>query len=153
MPTTPVNVYPNYTNISDIKKYWLNNIAPNYLELNDINNYNAGIFGYVNEVMGNSVEDAFYATAIARREFYPVSAQFISSMYAMATLQSISIPLCTPSVCKCALIIPQNEIIDNSTFNDGLYECTIDNCLKIFAGDLQFMLDYPIKIISKKTTK
>lgn len=153
MPTTPVNTYPNYTNISDIKKYWLNNIAPNYLELNDINNYNAGIFGYVNEVMGNSVEDAFYATAIARREFYPVSAQFISSMYAMATLQSISIPLCTPSVCKCALIIPQNEIIDNSTFNDGLYECTIDNCLKIFAGDLQFMLDYPIKIISKKTTK
>lgn len=103
--------------------------------------------------MGNTVEDAFNAVAVARREVYPVMAQFTTSLYAMATLQSIEIPLTTPATCKCALIIPQDEIIENSTFNDGLYECTIDNCLKIFAGDLQFMLDYPIKIISKKTDK
>ena len=131
----------------------MNTIAPNYLDFNNHNNYNAGIFGYVNEVMANTTEDAFNATAIARREFYPVTAQFTSSMYAMATLQSLEIPLTTPATCKCALIIPQNEIIDNSTYADGLYECTIDNCLKIFAGDLQFMLDYPIKIISKKSDK
>lgn len=149
----PINTIPKYTNISDIKNYWLENIAPKFLDLNNINNYNVGIFGYLNEVMANTTEDAFHATAIARREFYPVSAQFISSFYAMATLQSIDIPLCTPATCKCALIIPQKEIIDNSTFKDGLYECTIDNCLKIFARDLQFMLDYPIKIISKKTSK
>ena len=103
--------------------------------------------------MANSVEDAFNATAIARREFYPNVAQFTSSLYAMASLQSIEIPLTKPATCRCALIIPQHEIIENSTINGNLYECTIDNCLKIFAGDLQFMLDYPIKIISKKTTE
>lgn len=143
----------SYTNISDIKSYWLNTIAQNYLDFNNINNYNIGIFGYVNEVMANTTEDAFNAIAIARREFYPVTAQFTSSLYAMATLQNIEIPLTKPAKCKCALIIPQDEIIENSTFKDGLYECTIDNCLKIFAGDLQFMLDYPITIISKKTDK
>ena len=87
MATTPTTSYPNYTNISEIKSYWLETIAPHYLDLNNINNYNSGIFGYVNEVMGNTTEDAFNATAIARREFYPVSAQFISSLYAMGTLQ------------------------------------------------------------------
>ena len=153
MATTPTTSYPNYTNISEIKSYWLETIAPHYLDLNNINNYNSGIFGYVNEVMGNTTEDAFNATAIARREFYPVSAQFISSLYAMATLQSIDIPLCTPATCKAALIIPQNEIIENSTYEDGVYTCVIDNCLKIFAKDLQFMLDYPIIIISRKTTQ
>lgn len=153
MATVNNTVRASYTNLADIKSYWMNTIAPNYLNFNNVNNYNIGIFGYVNEVMANTTEDAFNAIAIARREAYPVTAQFTSSMYAMATLQSIEIPLTTPATCKCALIIPQNEIIENSIDknNSGLYECTIDNCLKIFAGDLQFMLDYPIKIISKKS--
>ena len=153
MATTTKNIYANYTNIASIKSYWLDTIAPNYFNFNNVNNYNAGIFGYVNEVMANTTEDAFNATAVARREFYPVTARFTTSLYAMATLQSIEIPLTRPATCRCALIIPQQEILDNSTFNDGIYECTIDNCLKIFAGDLQFMLDYPIKILSKKTDK
>lgn len=153
MATATTNVNASYTNLADIKSYWIDTIAPNYFNFNNVNNYNAGIFGYVNEILANTTEDAFNAIAVARREAYPVTAQFTSSLYAMATLQSIEIPLTTPATCKCALIIPQNEIIENSIFKDGLYECTIDNCLKIFAGDLQFMLDYPIKIISKKTDK
>lgn len=144
---------PNYTDISSIKQFWIETIAKQYLDLNYVNNYNAGIFGYINEVLANTTEDGFNSTAVARREFYPVTAQYISSLYEMATLQSIDIPLTEPSTCKVALIIPQREIIENSTFTDGIYECTIDNCLKIFAGELQFMLDYPIKIISRKTDK
>ena len=140
----------NYTNVAAIKQHWLENIAPNYFDMNNINNYNSGIFGYINEVMATSVEDAFNATAVIRREFYPISAQYMTSLYAMATLQGIDIPLCTPATCRCALLIPQSEIIENSTFNEGIYECVIDSSLKIFAGDIQFMLDYPIKILSKK---
>ena len=71
----------------------MNTIAPNYFDFNNVNNYNVGIFGYINEIMANSVEDSFNATAISRREFYPTVAQFTSSLYAMATLQSIEIPL------------------------------------------------------------
>ena len=153
MATVVSSHVPSYTNISDIKSYWMNTIAPNYFKFTDINNYQIGIFGYVNEVMGTTTEDSFNAIAIARREFYPVTAQFTSSLYAMATLQSIDIPLATPAICKAALIIPQDEIINNSTYKDGIYECVIDNCLKIFADDLQFMLDYPIIILSKKTDK
>ena len=91
------NKSANYTNIGDIKDYWLKTIAPNYINFEDINTYESGIFGYVNEVMANTTEDAFNATNIARREFYPITAQYLSSLYKMATLQSINIPLTVPA--------------------------------------------------------
>lgn len=143
----------NYSSIGNIKDYWLKNIAPNYFDFDDVNTYNTGIFGYINEVMGNTTEDAFNAINLARREFYPITAQYISSLYKMATLQSIDIPLTVPAQCKCALVIPQDQIIEYSTYSNGVYTCTIDSCLKIFADNLQFMLDYPINIISKKSDK
>ena len=142
----------NYTNISDIKDYWLQNIAPNYFDFENTNNYQVGIFGYINEVMAEATEDGFNATNIARKEFYPVSAQYMSSFYKMAALQGIDPPMTIPSQCNAMLIIPQHEIIENSTVSNGVYECTIDSCLKIFADNLQFMLDYPIKILSTKAT-
>jgi hypothetical protein len=154
MATATGSSYPSYISIASIKKYWLDTIAPNYFDFENVNNYNVGIFGYVNEVMGNTTEDVFNAVAITRREFYPVTAQFISSLYTMATLQSVEIPLTKPSTCRCILIIPQSEIISNSTQigNTGQFECVVDDCLKIFAGDLQFMLDYPIRILSKQNS-
>lgn len=143
----------NYSSIGNIKEYWLNNIAPNYFNFEDVNTYSTGIFGYINEVMSNTTEDAFNATNLARREFYPITAQYLSSLYKMATLQSIDIPLTIPAQCKCALIIPQDQIIEYSSYSNGVYNCTIDSCLKIYADNLQFMLDYPINIISKKTDR
>jgi len=147
--TSPIK----YLNIADIKEHWLTTIAPNYFDFDQDNNYQVGIFGYVNEVMGEAVEDAFAAVSTARREFYPITAEYMSSLYKMATLQQIDIPLTTPAHCKAAIILKQQEVIDNSVFENGIYTCTIDSCLKIMADNLQFMMDYPVKIISKKTTK
>lgn len=156
MATAINSSYPNYVSVANIKRYWLDMIAPNYFDFENVNNYNVGVFGYVNEVMGNTTEDIFNAVAITRREFYPVTAQFTSSLYTMAALQNVEIPLTKPSTCRCILIIPQSEVIANSSqmddYNNGQFECVIDDCLKIFAGDLQFMLDYPIKIISKQNS-
>lgn len=149
--TTSSKVYTDYTSISEIKSYWNGSIAPHYFNFSDINNYNAGIFGYVNEVMANTTEDAFNAVAISRREFYPVTAQFESSLYAMAALQNISIPLTTPARCRCILLIPQQEILTYSTENNGVLECVLDDRMKIFAGELPFMVDYPIVILSKRS--
>ena len=151
MAQTTSKLYTNYTNISDIKSYWLDNVAKNYFDFDNINNYNMGIFGYVNEVMANTTEDAFNAVAVARNEFYPTTAQFQSSLYTMAALQSIDVPLTTPATCKCFLVLIESEVIDNSTYNDGVYELRIEDSLRIMADDMQFMLDYPIIIISKQS--
>lgn len=150
MPTN--NSSTKYLNIADIKEHWLNVIAPNYFDFSNVNNYQAGIFGYVNEVMGEAVEDAFNAVNIARREFYPVTAEYLSSLYKMATLQQIDIPLTVPSTCRAALVLSQSEVISNSTYEDGIYTCVIDSCLNILANNIPFMLDYPIVILTKKTS-
>jgi len=139
-----------YTSSEDIQEHWITNIAPNYIDLENTNNYRIGIFGYINEVMGNTTADAFHAINIARREFYPITAQNIQSLYKMAATQQIPLPLTTAATAKAFLLIPQKDIIDNSTYSDGVYKCVIDNTLKIQTDTIPFMLDYPIVILSKK---
>ena len=70
----------------------------------------------------------------------------------------------TPRVCACPTLyqcIMAKSIYLNSKLwkenklNFYVYtaDVPIDNCLKIYADNLQYMLDYPINIISKKTDK
>lgn len=140
----------DYSNLSEIKKYWLEEIAPNYFDMENTNNYQVGIFGYINEIIGNTAEDSFNAINIARREFYPVTAQYKQSLYKMAATQKIDLPLTTPASSKAILIFKEDEIVSNGTYNNGVYTCVIDSSLQIMAGDIPFLLDYPIVIISKR---
>lgn len=140
----------NYTNAAEMQAYWLDSIAPNYFDIEDVNKYRVGIFGYVNEVISNATADTFNAINIARREFYPVSAENPQSFYKMAALQKISLPVTTAPTVKAILLIPQADIISNSVFNNGIYTCVIDNCLTIIADNIPFLLDYPVVIVSKQ---
>lgn len=139
-----------YAGIADIKQFWLENIAPNYFNLEDTNLYQMGIFGFINEVMAETTEDAFNAVNIARREFYPITAQFKKTLYKMATMQKIELPMATPATCRAALIVPEKEITDNATFDNGVYTCVLDNTMKLLAADVPFVIDFPIIVISKK---
>ncbi len=140
----------DYSNLSEIKKYWLEQIAPNYFDMENTNNYQVGIFGYINEIIGNTAEDSFNAINIARREFYPVTAQYKQSLYKMAATQKIDLPMTTPASAKAILIFKEDEIISNGAYKNGVYTCIIDSSLEIMAGDIPFLLDYPIVIISKR---
>lgn len=132
----------------EIQDFWLKNIAPNYFDFSNTNNYRAGVFGYINEVMSTIASDAFNALNIARREFYPVSAQNPKSLYKMAALQQLSIPLAVPATCNAVLLLNRDEVIANSTYKNGAYTCVIDDTTQIYADGLQFSLLYPIVIIS-----
>lgn len=140
----------DYTNISDIKKFWLEEIAPKYFDMQNTNNYQVGVFGYINEIIGNTAEDAFNAINVARREFYPVTALYKSTLYKMAATQRIGLPMTTPASSRAILLLQEKEIINNATYNNGLYTFVIDNTLEIMADNIPFLLDYPIIIISKK---
>ena len=138
-----------YTSAAELQNHWIENIAPNYFDTDSINNYRIGIFGYLNEVLSTVTMDTHYAINVARREFYPVSAQNSHSIYKMAALQRIELPMATPCSCKATLILDRDEIIENSTFNNGVYTCVIDNTTKIYADTIPFRFLYPIIIISK----
>ena len=64
-----------YGSSAEIQTYLIENIAPNYFDFDQVNNYRSGIFGYVNEALSVITMDTHNAINIARREFYPVSAQ------------------------------------------------------------------------------
>lgn len=140
-----------YTSSAEMQNTWINDIAPNYFDLENVNNYRSGIFGYINEVMSTSLMDAYYAINVARREFYPVSAQNPQSIYKMAALQQLDLPKATPATCKAILLLNRDEVIENSTIKNGVYTCIIDNTCKILADEIPFSLLYPITIISKYT--
>lgn len=140
-----------YTSTAELQSYWINQIAPKYFDFDVVNNYRSGIFGYINEVMSTATMDTHQAVNIARREFYPVTAQFPTSIYKMAALQKIALPMATPASCKAVLLLDRDEVISNSTYKNGVYSCVIDNTAQIIADNVPFSLLYPIVIISNNT--
>lgn len=139
----------NYTNIASIKDYWIENIAPNYIDVENTNMYHAGLLGMILEIMSESVEDSFEAMNVIRREFYPSTMQFQSTMFKMAPLYRLDIPVASPSTASCLLLLEQKQIIERSTFDNGMYKFVLDNTMQIMAADIPFLLDFPIVILSK----
>lgn len=137
-----------YTSTAEVQEFWINNIAPKYFDFDNTNNYRSGLFGYINEVMSTLIMDTHQSINIARREFYPVSAQNPQSIYKMAAVQKLGIPMAVPGTCNAILLLDRDEVIANSTNNNGLYTCVIDNSVQILADNLPFSLLYPIVIIS-----
>lgn len=142
-------IVPSYGSIATIKENFLE-IAKGYFNLDNINNYQTGVFGYIIELLSNVTEDSFNSINISRREFYPNTAMYKESLYDMAVVQNIGIPIATPSTCKAILIVKENEIIANGTASNGIQTYVIDNSALLMADDVPFMLDFPIIILSKR---
>lgn len=152
--------YTDYSDKSTSMNKWLEEIAPKYFDFPAEEIHRASQFGYMNEVMATIENDTHHAVSIARREFYPTTAKYLKSFYKMGALQRISYPLANPAIATAVLIIKQDDILKygylrNSNFisSDGggdEYNFTIDNTMTILAGNIPFMLDYPIKILAKK---
>lgn len=140
-----------YTSTAEVQEFWINEIAPKYFNFENTNNYRAGVFGYINEVMSTSIMDTHQSINIARREFYPVSAQNPQSIYKMAAVQKLDLPMATPSQCNAILLLDRDEVISNSTYKNGVYTCVIDSSVQILADNMPFSLLYPIVIISNNT--
>lgn len=140
-----------YTNAAEIQAAWLEQIAPNFFNIDDVNQYRAGIFGYINEVMGSITEGSFNAINIARREFYPVDATNIQSLYKMAALHKLDLPMTTPSIAPIILLIKEADILNYGTFDGTTMEFILDDTLVCNVDNIPFMLDYPLKVISKKS--
>ena len=138
----------DYTSQSSITQDWLENIAPKYFDFDQTNNLRTGLFGYINEVMGNTVEDTFNAVTIARREFYPTQAQYVNSIYRMGALQELDAPMSVPAVVNAVLVIKEEQILPYLESDASSY--TISDKTVFAADDIPFMLDYPIIITGSK---
>ena len=140
----------SYTSTADVQEQWLNNIATNYFDFDKISTYRAGIFGYINEVMATVTMDTHQAMNIARREFYPVTAQFPQSIHKMASLQKKDLPMVTPGICHAVLLLDESEVLQYSSKSrtSVTKTCVIDSSAQIMADNIPFSLLYPIVILS-----
>lgn len=151
--------YKDYTEKATSMEHWLTKIAPNYFDFDTEELYRVSQFGYINEVMNTIENDTHTAVSIARREFYPNTAKYLKSFYKMAALQEISYPMANPAIATAVLILKESDIIQYGTplskttvnTNTDSYQFVLDNTLKIYAGNIPFMLDYPIIIMAKKS--
>lgn len=144
--------YVDYTDKDVSMQKWLEEIAPKYFDFDTSELYMTSQFGYINEVMSTVENDTHHAVSIARREFYPTYAHYLKSFYKMAALQQISYPLANPATATAILILRESDIITYGTLDElsGIHTFILDNSAKFYAGNIPFMLDYPIKITAKE---
>lgn len=153
--------YVDYTNKASSMEKWLEEISPKYFDFDTDELHQASQFGYINEVMSAVENDTAHAVSIARREFYPTTANYLKSFYKMGALHELSYPMANPAVATAVLIIKENDIIRYGepinqnivTGNADMYQFVIDNTMIIYAGNIPFMLDYPIIITAKLSSK
>ena len=141
----------DYTSLYNIKEFLANQIAPKYFDLANIEDSNVGLFGYITEILGDNVEDSFFATTMLFKEIFPVTAEDPESIHLMAALFQMSSHFATPSKLSFNILIAENDVISHSTYADGFYSLDIDRDMLISVDNLPFMLDYDIHIMSKKT--
>lgn len=141
--------YVDYTDPAEVQKFWLENISPKYFNFDTKDLHRTGEFGYTNEVMSTVESDTAHGVSIARREFYPTTAKYTKSLYKMAALQQIPYPLSNPSQASVVLLMMEKEIIEYGEYTNGRYKFVIDDTMIINAGNIPFMLDFPVVIIAK----
>lgn len=136
----------------DIQNKWINDIAPKYFQVDDINMLRAGIFGYLNEIMSNSLEDSVNMTSILGNEAYPNKAVLPNSVYSYAALANFSNFNAVPATIPFVLGIRKEDIIKYATQKSGYKEIIISRYSELNVNGDTFMIDYDIKIICKQTT-
>lgn len=141
--------YVDYTDPAEVLSFWLENISPKYFNFDTKELHRTGEFGYTNEVMATVSSDAAHAVSIARREFYPTTAQYTKSLYKMAALQQIPYPLSNPAQASVILLMLEKEIIEYGEYTNGRYKFVLDDTMVINAGNIPFLLDFPVVIIAK----
>ena len=138
----------SYVSAADMVDYWINNVAPRYFNMDNANTYRAGTLGLIMDIMGTTTEDTANAMMIARREFYPNTAQYMKSLYRHAAGRFMDAPMAIPATANILLMIQQSDILKYGETTGDLHTFVLDDTFIAYVDDIPFMLDYPITILS-----
>lgn len=139
----------NYTDVFNIKKMYMEDIAPKYFNVDEINTLNVGLFGQVNDILATTTEDVYNVVATYINELIPVRAVMPESIYGYATTVQLDNLFARAAETTGVLYINKRDIISEKTKNGDHYVFHLDKDCEIFVEDKKFMLDYDIEIIAK----
>ena len=135
----------------DIQDKWLGEIAPKYFDMDDINLLRVGLFGYINETMATSFEDAVRLNSVLYNEIFPNKAVLPNSIYSYASLIHYNDFNAVPSIIPILLAIRKKDLLKKAVDKGTYKEFIINKNSKfIIEGNIPFLLDYSIRVVAKK---
>lgn len=142
----------NGTSIYDIKDFIKNSVAPTYFDkIADMNEMNVGLFGYITEVLANTINDGYFTITSLFKEVFPVQAELPESIYNHASIFQIDNLMATAASVPFAIMLSEEALLKSSVNDGAISYLDIDSEMTFDVEGLQFMLDYDIRITSKKT--
>ena len=142
----------NGTSVHDIKDFYLKQIAPKYFDdIKNMNELNVGLYGYITEILANTTKDSYFAITSLFKEIFPTEAELPESIYNHALIYQLSNVFATPSTVPFTILISEDKIIENSTNGSDFLYFDMDSNMEFNINSITYMLDYDIRITTKKT--
>ena len=141
----------SYSSLYQIKDYMVNTVAPKYLATDEMNMSSTGIFGYITELLANMAEDGMNATSMVFKECFANAAENPESLYLMAAIQQLDDLMATPATMPFVMLVNEDDIVNGGIDSSDFSVFYIDARTTFSINSINFMLDYDVKISTKKT--
>ena len=148
-------VVKNGTSRYDIKDYITNTVAPKYFSgITNMNDLTVGLFGYVTDVLADITNDTMFTISSLYKEIFPQLAELPESIYNHALIYQLSNTFAVPAEVGFNIVISEESILNNGTAggNKTYQYFDIDSNMEFNIDSITFMLDYDIRIMSRKYT-
>ena len=144
-------IVKNGTSVHSIKEFMTTEVAPKYFsDIKNLNELNVGLYGYVTEILANTAKDSYQTITSLFKEGFITEAELPQSIYDHALIYQLSDIFATPATVPFAIYISQEALLKNSTQASDYLYIDIDSNMEFVIEDVPFMLDYDVRVISKK---
>lgn len=142
----------NGTSIYDIKDFISKSVAPTYFDkIADMNELNVGLFGYITEILANTINDGYFTITSLFKEIFPIQAELPESIYNHASIFQIDNLLATAASVPFTVMLSEEALLKNGINDGNITYLDIDSDMIFDIEGIPFMMDYDIRIMSKKT--
>lgn len=143
----------SFTDIYDVKKFFIEGLAPKYFNIDDINKFNVGMLGYATEMVSVATEETFNAVNTMFKEHFISRATFPDTIYTKAGLYGIDSFEAIPASCKFGLYINESDILTHGQAEGLSKTFVVDKEVVIYIEDVPHTIDYDIKITAIQGSK
>lgn len=146
-------VVKNGTSVFDIKEDLVTSIAPKYFDnVKNMNELNVGLYGYTTEILGNTAKDSYNTVSSLFKEMFITQAELPESIYEHAILFQLSNIFSNPAQVPFTIVISEDAVVQASTVESDYMYFDIDSNAEFMIDGTPYMLDYDIRITTKKTS-
>ena len=148
-----MGILKNGTSVYDIKEWMVDNIAPKYFDdIKNLNELNVGLYGYVTEVLSNTIKDGYFSISSLFKEMFPTCAEIPKSIYDHAIIFQLSNIFANPAKVPFTILIAEDSVVNASESDSDYLYFDIDSNMEFTINGITFMLDYDIRIFTKVST-